>query len=442
MNKKNDSNLWILLLASLANGICFSMILPLFAPLIRQLSMSEFQAGLLVSVSALLMSLTAIWISKKAHWQNQYYLLSIGFIGMTITWGLFSAVLSYGVNYTVAMSILFSLLLLTRGSTGIFMAMPQIALQSYVMTSYTEEKQRSQMMAKLGSLNSLGLILGPLITTLLIVWGILIPLWIAVIILALMSIIIVFLYKKNVGLKNSEVEHTSSDHISNTEPTYLNDQNSSSSITQLVQENSLNENIQDLEADQNYLKKSMIWLILGFSLYFAIVTLNLTAGFYIQDKFQLSIKQSAIYFSQCSLIVGFALVLMQIAISKWLKWSLQQLLMVGLSSMLIGLVISITTQNLIIFQSAYIFYGIAVACLMPAFTTGAAQSVGRDLQTKIAALCTMVQALSLVVAPVMSTGIYQMNIVYPYYMLFGLFFLFSSYFIILKWKKENAYLTS
>ena len=429
MNKNNDKTLWILLSASLANGVSFSMILPLLAPLIRQLLMTEFQAGLLVSVSALLMSLTAMWISKKAQWQNQFYLLSIGFIGMTITWGLFSAVLSYGVTYSIAMSLLFSLLLVTRASTGIFMAMPQIALQSFVMTSCTEEKQRSQMMAKFGSLNSVGLILGPLVTTLLIGWGILVPMWLAVIILALMSIVIVYLYPKE------QLNHQAKIHDGSVQTTTGQQQKiHQKQETYLQREGDGVANSKQIKRQQDSINKAIIWLILGFSLYIAIVTLNLTAGFYIQDKFQLSIPQSAIYFSQCSLIVGIALVMMQIAISKWLKWSLQQLLFVGLSSMLFGLGISIVSASIFIFQSAYIFYGIAVACLMPAFTTGAAQSVALNLQTKIAALCTMVQGLSLVVAPLLSTALYQFDMIFPYYMLIGIFILFSGYFVVLRLK--------
>ena len=416
MNKNNT----ILLTASLANGMSFSMILPLLAPLIRQLKMSEFQAGLLVSASALLMSLTAMWISKKTQLQNQYYLLSLGFIGMTITWGLFSGVLSYGLNYSVPAGLLFALLLLSRSSTGVFMAMPQIALQSYVMTRYEEEKQRSQMMAKFGAFNSLGLILGPFLTTLLIVYGILIPMWLAVVILAILSILIVFFYQKN--------NHNSFEFL----------ENPHQNPTDLVNK-TLDLNEQALAENQNnpQLNKAFIWLILGFSLYIAIVTLNLTAGFYIQDKFKFSIEQSALYFSQCSLIVGIALVTMQIAISKWLKWSLQLLLVVGLSAMLMGLLMSIYTQKVIIFQLAYIFYGIAVACLMPAFTTGASQSVSINDQTKIAALCTMVQALSLVVAPLLSTALYQFNIIFPYYLLIGIFAVFYVYFIVFKWNRSK-----
>ena len=421
MNELNKKNL-VLMLASLANGISFSMILPLLAPLIRQLKMSEFQAGLLVSASALLMSLSAMWISKRSQMIDQYRLLRIGFIGMTLTWGLFAGALSYGIHYSVSVGALFALLLLTRASTGIFMAMPQIALQSHVMTTFHTEKQRSQMMAKFGALNSLGLVFGPFLTTILILYGILIPMWLAVLLLALMSVLVILFFPKQAqhadGTDTQEILNKSKNHL----------QENSEPIDHILENNQHNLDIEK----NNIIKKSMIWLVLGFSLYVAIVTLNLTAGFYIQDKFQLSIQQSAIYFSQCSLIVGITLVLMQVAISKWLQWSLSTLLFVGLFSMLIGLMISIATDQIIIFQLSYIFYGVAVACLMPAFTTGASQSVSMHFQTKIAALCTMVQALSLVIAPLMSTGLYQIKIVLPYYLLMLIFSFLLVYFIMKK----------
>jgi|GEM_PF-520881 len=431
MNKNND--IWMM--ATLLNGISLSMILPLLAPLIRLLKISELQAGLMVSASALLMSLTAMWISKKPNLQNHYYLLSIGFIGMSITWGLFSGVLSYGLMYSMPIGLLFTLLLLTRSSIGFFMAMPQIALQSYVMMRYLDETTRSQKMATFGALNSAGLILGPFLTTLLIIWGILIPLWLAVLLLTVMSMLIVCLYQHN-G-ENAQQSHAKSHAPNHSALTYHFDED------QHIQDPLLQKEISQQDSNHSQLvrlsdddlRKSMIWLILGFSLYIAIITLNLTAGFYIQDKFQFNIQQSALYFSQCLLIVGIVSVLMQIAISKWLNWSLTQLLMVGLSSMLIGLILSIYTQQIVIFQLAYVFYGIAVACLMPAFTTGASQSVSINLQTKIAALCTMAQALSLVVAPLMSTGLYQLNIIFPYYLLVGIFLLLSFYFIVFEWNK-------
>ncbi len=69
MNQNNK----ILIAASLANGSCFSMILPILAPLVRQMKMTELQGGALISAGALLMAIGAIYISKQ---QNKYSIYS------------------------------------------------------------------------------------------------------------------------------------------------------------------------------------------------------------------------------------------------------------------------------------------------------------------------------------------------------------------------------
>ena len=385
MNSNNN----IFIAGSLANGACFSMILPLLAPFIRQLGLTELQGGALVSAGALVMAVSAIYIAKQTQKFSIYQLLSVGFTGMALTWGLFAGVLSYGLSYSMSFIVLFSLLILTRASTGFFMAMPQIALQSYVMTAFQSEQERSQNMAKFGALNSIGVVIGPLATTLLLTWSMLTPLWGAVAILTGMAVWIVL------GFQVKQAP-------------------------QLQEQADTTVKLDTLPTEKLQWSKLGIWLLLGFSLYVAIVTLNLTAGFYIQDRFHFDTYQSAMYFSQCSLIVGIALVLMQLAISKWFKWSIKQLLWVGLVTMVFGLMLSLSASQIWIFQAAYVFYGIAVACLIPAFTTGAAQTAPTTLQTKIASLCTATQALSFVFAPLLSTGLYQWKQHLPYYFLLAL----------------------
>ncbi|MGE4315217.1 MAG: hypothetical protein AB7E56_03765 [Acinetobacter sp.] len=56
-----------------------------------------------------------------------------------------------------------------------------------------------------------------------------------------------------------------------------------------------------------------------------------------------------------------------------------------------------------------------MACLIPAFTTGAAQNAPKTLQAKVASWCTATQALSFVLGPIVSTGLYQWHKSYPYY---------------------------
>lgn len=78
------------------------MILPLLAPFIGQLGLTELQGGALVSAGGLVMAISAIYISKQTQKFIIYQLLSIGFIGMAIAWGLFAAVLSYGLSYAMS----------------------------------------------------------------------------------------------------------------------------------------------------------------------------------------------------------------------------------------------------------------------------------------------------------------------------------------------------
>ena len=98
-----DKNNKIFIAASLANGASFSMILPLLASLVRQLKLSELQGGAMVSGRALLIAIAAIYISKNQNKFSIYQLLSLGFIGMTITWGIFTAVLLYGLSVQVSL---------------------------------------------------------------------------------------------------------------------------------------------------------------------------------------------------------------------------------------------------------------------------------------------------------------------------------------------------
>lgn len=392
MNSMMNNHLKFLALAALINGTCFSMILPLLAPLTRQLHLSEFQGGVIVSAGAICMAIVSIWIAKNKSNQSPQNLVNYGFIGMTITWALFTFILALGLDAILSSVLIFILLVLSRASTGIFMAMPQIGLQSYVMTESTETTTRSKNMALFGAMNSFGMIVGPLATSLLLYGGLLFPMWFAVALLALVSLELFMIFKKKSDIR-SDADKAS-------------EQSSNTVLNQ-----------------QNIIKHSLIWLALGFSTYVAIVTLNMTAGFYIQDKFFLSSQQSAVYFSQCMVVVGICLVVTQLLIVKVIKLQLHSLVLIGILTMCFGLLLSLYAQSIVVFQASYIFYGISVACLLPAFTTGAAQAVTQDSQVKMAGYSTATQAFGLIFGPLVSTYLYQFDQNLPFYFLFALMIL-------------------
>lgn len=388
-----NNSLKFLALAALINGTCFSMILPLLAPLTRQLHLSEFQGGVIVSAGAICMAIASIWVAKRKRQRSPKQLVNYGFWGMTFTWAIFTLMLYFGIHTILPTLLIFILLVLSRAATGIFMALPQIGLQSYVMTHAREDAERSKQMAMFGAMNSFGMIVGPFATSVLLFGGLLFPMWIAVGLLGVVSIALSILFSQ-IQMDGSQLEQEEKRTVEH-EP-----------IPQ----------------------QSLIWLVLGFVTYVSIVTLNMTAGFYIQDKFYLSSQQSAIYFSQCMLVVGVCLVLTQLLIVKVLQLKLNRLVMIGIATMCMGLLLSLYAPTIFVFQASYIFYGISVACLLPAFTTGAAQAVSQQAQVKMASFCTAIQAFGLIVGPLLSTFLYSFNTHFPFYLLLFLMLFIGLYF--------------
>lgn len=80
-------------------------------------------------------------------------------------------------------------------------------------------------------------------------------------------------------------------------------------------------------------------------------------------------------------------------------------------------------------NQAFSLYGIAVACLLPVFTTGAAQAVPQQAQMKMASYCTATQALGLIVGPLLSTALYQYASYLPFAFLLFSTLLLGCYFV-------------
>ena len=74
--------------------------------------------------------------------------------------------------------------------------------------------------------------------------------------------------------------------------------------------------------------------------------------------------------------------------------------------------------------------------LIPAFTTGAAQAVSQQAQVKMASFCTAIQALGLIVGPLLTTFLYRFNTHFPFYLLLFLTLSIVLYFSWMLIRKE------
>ena len=76
-----QQNFKLLAWATLANGTCFSMILPLLAPLIRELGLTEVQGGVIVSAGAICMAIASILIARGEKNTDSLSINELWFLG-------------------------------------------------------------------------------------------------------------------------------------------------------------------------------------------------------------------------------------------------------------------------------------------------------------------------------------------------------------------------
>ncbi|QVQ52339.1 MFS transporter [Spiractinospora alimapuensis] len=135
---------------------------PVLPPLARELSLTEFQYGLLVSASALLVAVTSpLWGRCVDRWGARPVLLGAA-LGAALGLGLFTAVLDYGLRHLGDPTPVFYGLLISRGVLfGVALAALPVAAQSYVASVTPTAEQRVAGIARIGATIGLALVLGP-----------------------------------------------------------------------------------------------------------------------------------------------------------------------------------------------------------------------------------------------------------------------------------------
>jgi MFS family permease len=269
---------------------------PVFPPLARELGLTEFQAGLIVSASALVFAAgSPLWGSLSERIGRKPVFV-MGLIGAGLGMALFAVVAQAGSTGFITGGVLLAALLLARVTTGLFMGGAPVAAQAY-MADITESSDRSAGMALIGAANGIGTLLGPALAALLVTFGLLLPFYAgaAVILLAALALALVM---------PASPRRQSFDAPPRLRP---------------------------------WDRRVWPFLFLGFATVIVIVLLQVTLGFYLIDRFAFSPVEAAQMSGVALFVVGIALALVQGVFVTRFKWSPRALLRAGMPIMAIGL---------------------------------------------------------------------------------------------------------
>ncbi|SMF84043.1 Predicted arabinose efflux permease, MFS family [Paenibacillus uliginis N3/975] len=354
------------------------IIAPVMPPLIRELGLSESHSGLIISLGSVAMALMAPVWGRLSDVKGRKPVIILGFIGMFVSYVAFTATMYAGLNGLINGGLLVALLIAARAMVGLFIPAVPSSAQAY-MADVTDEKERSAGMAFIGAANGLGLVLGPAIAGVFALIGLIWPLYIGALLPIIAIIVVLVLIPAHKPI------------------------------------------VQEKPPKVNPFQKGVgLYLFAGLVTMLSIVTLQVIGGFYFQDQLSLTTQETARMVSLGLMFTGVAMIITQGIQMKKQKWQPKQLIMVGSLLFIISIALFLLVNHLISYYIAFFLFGVGSGLMMPGFMAGASLAVAHDQQGGLAGLVGFVQGVSAVIAPILSTSLYQLDRHLPFAVIAGL----------------------
>ena len=388
-----------LMLAALTGTMAMMAFVAIVGPLVRRLELPEWVAGLSVTTGGLLWMLLARWWGGMGDRHGRKPVLVVGFAAFALVY----LALAYGIDLALRRDITAAaalvLLVVARGLVGAFYAaVPPTA--AALVADTTPPAARPAALAKLGSANALGLVLGPAAAGWLAGRDLALALYFAAL-LPLLALVVVAL-----GLPSGA---QAAARPPGAPPMKLLD------------------------------RRLRVAALTAFAAMGSVAIAQVLVGFFAIDRLNLSVVEGArvaglsLAAVGCSLMVAQQLVmrLKRVPMGRW----------IGVGALIAGLgffgVTLVTTQWQMLLSYAVMSFGMGM--IFPNFQALAANAVLPHEQGAAAGTLSAAQGLGMVLAPLIGTVLYRVAPALPYAVVgTGLWALAALAFVKLRSRSVNA----
>lgn len=358
----------------LTTGIGQSMTFALLAPLGREVGLGEVQVGMIITCSALMFTLTSPVWGRLSDRIGRKPVLLIGQLGYSLGALLFATVFLYGLNGTLSGNRLFFLAIVSRVLMAALTSAAPSAATGYVADT-SETQLRLKSLGRLGAARTLGAILGPAMSGLLVVMGLLTPLYVAACMTLISSLWLVQALKEPLRRPPETMPPVRSGLF---DPRYFS------------------------------------FLLIGFLTFFAFSMMSQTIGFYFQDRFALDATGTAQALGMGMMVSAGMSFFAQGILVQRMALTPRQLLRCGLPVLAVGYGALLWADSIFMLVLFLGLLGLGLGLVAPGFTAAASLAVGPDEQGAVGGLVAACPAAGFVLGPLVGTQLYQWNGGFPY----------------------------
>jgi len=354
----------------MATSIGQSLVFAILPPLGREVNLGELQITSIIAVSALIFAIASPRWGRLSDRVGRKPIIITGLVGYTVGSVIFTTVWYAGLTGVLSGLSLYGVLLVARCGQSVIMAATSPTTAAYA-ADHTSSDQRTGAMAKLGTANSMGTILGPAVSGLLATLGLLAPLYFAGILTAIAALLTWRLLPRNP--RPQLASRAARTRLRYSDPRIV-----------------------------RYLA-SAIGLFVGFS------GIQQTLGFQLQDKLLLSGIETAQMTGAALMVSAIFTFTIQLTVMQRLKVESAQFIRLGLLSALIGAGFIASFETFAVLAIGMAFLGTALGLCMPAISAGASLAVSAEEQGAVAGMVSSCPAIGFVVGPVCAGFLYQIN---------------------------------
>lgn len=360
----------VLIVALMTTAMGQSLVFAILAPLGREVQLSELHITSIIAISALIFGLAAPAWGRLSDRLGRKPIIITGLIGYTLGTLCFTSVFYAGLRGALAGTALYGVLLAARCSQSIIMSATNPACTAYA-ADHTGREQRTATMARLGTANSMGTILGPAVSGALATFGLLAPLYFAAV-MAAMAALLVW----------RQLPRTPARDIT------------SRRITARLR-------VTD--------RRIRVYLATAVGLFVGFSGIQQTLGFQLQDKFLLNGIETAQMTGAALLVSAVFTFLIQVTVMQRTALKATRFILLGLSSLFVGAVVIAVSNTFLVLGVGMAFVGTGMGLCMPAISAGASLAVSPAEQGAAAGLVSSCPAIGFVAGSICAGALYQID---------------------------------